>query len=97
MKETLRRRITVTSSFTKVSTEMGNRVAARRAVLRIRIRDPVTFLPLDPGSGIGFFRIPDLGSQTQIFESLVTIFWVKSSITLRKLAQIFFYNTSRIK
>jgi hypothetical protein len=32
----------------------------------------------DPGSGIGFFRIPDYGSQTQIFESLVTIFWVKS-------------------
>jgi hypothetical protein len=28
-------------------------------VLRIRIRDPVPFLPLDPGSGIGFFRIPD--------------------------------------
>jgi hypothetical protein len=24
------------------------------------------FDPLDPGSGIGFFRIPDLGSQTQI-------------------------------
>ena len=31
------------------------------------IRDP----------GIGFFRIPDLGSPTNIFESLVTIFWVK--------------------
>jgi len=28
-------------------------------VLRIRIRDPVPFGPLDPGSGIGFFRIPD--------------------------------------
>ncbi len=28
-------------------------------VLRIRIRDPVPFWPLDPGSGIGFFRIPD--------------------------------------
>jgi hypothetical protein len=33
------------------------------AVLRIRIRDPVPFWPLDPGSGIGFFRIPDLGSR----------------------------------
>ncbi len=43
------------------------------------IRDPVPFWPLDPGSGIGFFRIPDLGSQTHIFESLVTIFWVKNS------------------
>ncbi len=28
-------------------------------VLRIRIRDPVPFWPLDPGAGIGFFRIPD--------------------------------------
>jgi len=27
-------------------------------VLRIRIRDPVPFSPLDPGSGIGLFRIP---------------------------------------
>jgi hypothetical protein len=40
----------------------------------MRIRYPVPFRPLDPvpGSGIGFFRIPDLGSQTHIFESLVT-------------------------
>jgi hypothetical protein len=29
------------------------------SVLRIQIRDPVPFWPLDPGSGIGFFRIPD--------------------------------------
>ncbi len=29
---------------------------------------------LTPGSGIGFFLIPDLGSDTHIFESLVTIF-----------------------
>jgi hypothetical protein len=30
-----------------------------------RIRDPVLFYPLDPGSGSGmdFFRIPDLGSR----------------------------------
>ncbi len=40
------------------------------SVLRIRIRDPrsgirdpVPFWPLDPGSEIGFFRIPDLGSR----------------------------------
>jgi hypothetical protein len=37
--------------------------------------DPVPFLPLDPGSGIGFFRIPD---PTIISESLKPIFsWVK--------------------
>jgi hypothetical protein len=28
-----------------------------QAVFRILIRDPVPFLPLDPGSGIDFFRI----------------------------------------
>jgi hypothetical protein len=44
---------------------------------------------LTPGSGIRnrFFpdpgsRISDPGSQTHSFESLVTIFWVKSSIFL---------------
>ncbi len=37
----------------------------KKPVLRIRIRDPVPFWPLDPdpGSGIGFFRIPDPGSR----------------------------------
>jgi hypothetical protein len=60
------------------------------------------FLTPRPGSGIGFSgsrisgpgswipdpesRIPDSGSQTHIFESLVTNFWVKSSIILSKLA-----------
>jgi hypothetical protein len=29
----------------------------------LRIRDPVPFWPLDPGSRIGFFRIPDLESR----------------------------------
>ena len=33
----------------------------------------LTYLPLDPGSGMIFFRIPD---PTHISESLVTIFWV---------------------
>ncbi len=47
---------------------------ARLSVLRIRIRDPVPFWPLDPGS------------QTHTFESLVTVFWVKSFIFLWKLA-----------
>jgi hypothetical protein len=41
----------------------------------------VLFLSLDLGSGIAFFRlesgISDPGSQTHIFESLVTIFLVK--------------------
>ncbi len=32
-------------------------------VLRIRIRDQGSGAFLTPGSGIGFFRIPDLGSR----------------------------------
>ncbi len=42
----------------------------------------------DPDPGSGAFLTS--GSQTHNFESLITIFWVKSSIILRKLAQIFF-------
>jgi hypothetical protein len=33
----------------------------------------------DTGSGIGFFQIPDLASQSHIFESLATIVWVKNT------------------
>jgi hypothetical protein len=35
----------------------------------LRIRDPVLFYPLDPGSrsGMNFFRIPDLGSKGYVF------------------------------
>jgi hypothetical protein len=50
------------------------------------------------GSGIRCLFDPwirDLGSQTHTFESLVTIFWVKSSRILWKLAQIFFFSTLR--
>ncbi len=46
------------------------------------IRDPGFGAFLTPGSGIGFFRIPDLGSQAHIFESLVIIFWINSSLIL---------------
>jgi hypothetical protein len=42
-------------------------------------------------------RIPDPGSQTHIIEGLVTIFWVKTSIILGKLGQIFFFSISKIK
>jgi hypothetical protein len=49
--------------------------------------DPGSYAFLTPGSGIRnrFFsgsRISDPGSQTHIFESLVTIFWVKNSLIL---------------
>ncbi len=67
-----------------------------------RIRDPVPFWPRFRGSWIQnrFFsgsRISDPGSQTHIFESLVTIFWVKNSIILWKLAQIVFFSILKIK
>ena len=67
----------------------------------LRIRDPGlgAFWPLDPGSGIGFFRIPnpgsripDPGSQNHIFKSLVTKFWGKGSIILWKPTHIFFFH-----
>ncbi len=51
----------------------------------LRIWDPVPFWPLDPGSRIN------------IFESLVTIFWVKCTIILCELAQILFFTCSKKK
>ncbi len=67
-------------------------------VLRIRIRDPGLCAFLTPGSRISDpgSRISDPGSQTHIFESLVTTFWVKSSIILWNLAQIFFLSSSKL-
>ncbi len=52
----------------------------------------VPFWPLDPGSGMGFFRIPD---PKTIFWRALTIFWVISSIILWKFAQIFLFSTSK--
>ncbi len=44
--------------------------------------DPGSGALFTPGSEIGLFRISDPGSLNHIFESLVKIFWVKSSIIL---------------
>ncbi len=53
------------------------------------------------GSGIRnrFFRIPDLGSRipNPYFWVLIDIFLGKKSIILWKLAQIFFFSTSKLK
>ncbi len=61
------------------------------AVAKSSVADPVpgsgAFLTLDPGYGVGFFRIPDPGSKTHIFYSLITNFWVKSTIILSALAK----------
>ncbi len=53
----------------------------------MRFRDPKygAFLTLDPGQV--FFQIPDLGSQTHIFDSLMTNFRVKNTIILSVLAE----------
>jgi hypothetical protein len=54
------------------------------SMLRIRIRDSVSFYPLDPGSGMGKksksgsgMNIPD-----HVSERLETIFWVKNTSIL---------------
>ncbi len=53
---------------------------------------------LTPGSGISFFQISilDLGSQIPIpyFRELSNNVWVKCTIILSKLAQIFFFTCS---
>jgi hypothetical protein len=59
------------------------RLTLIQLVLRIRIRDP----------GIRYFFDPwisDPGSQTHIFESLVTIFWVKCTLPLSEFCSNFF-------
>jgi hypothetical protein len=68
------------------------------------VADPGSGALLTPGSGIWNKFFPDPGSQisdprsqTHIFEGLVTIFWVKTSIILGKLGQIFFFSLSKIK
>ena len=59
--------------------------------------DPVPFWPLDPGWVFSGSRISDPRSQDHILKSFLTIFLVKSSIILWKLAQIFFFSTSKLK
>ncbi len=55
-------------------------------MLRIRIRDPVPFWPLDPGSGIDSFRIPDLWSRIPDLGSRIPnlYFWELSDNFLDK-------------
>ncbi len=83
-----------TGSVTGLATESHAATQRTTGVLTavLRIRDPVLFLTpgssvADPDPGSGAFLtpgsgIPDPGSQTHTFESLVTIFWAKSSIIL---------------
>ncbi len=50
------------------------------SILSFSVADPGSGAFLTHGSGIRNRFFPDPGSLAHIFESLVTIFWVKSSI-----------------
>jgi hypothetical protein len=55
------------------------------------------FRPLDPGAGIGFFRIPDPRSQTHIFESIgIENFLGKNFNNSLKIGPNFFFSISKI-
>ncbi len=67
-------------------------IVLSRPVLRIRIRVPVLFWTLGPGSGIGFFRIPDLGTQipNPYFWLLNVKFWVKVLPIILSLSKFYY-------
>ncbi len=74
---------------TKLQTKYSEMELTKNKIHRLGYRfsivadpDPGSGAFLTPGSGIGLFQVPDLGSQTLIFESVVTIYWVKTSIIL---------------
>jgi hypothetical protein len=54
---------------------------------------------LDPGSGIGFFRIPDLGSRIPrpYFEELFENFLGNKFYNSLKIGPNFFFSTSKLK
>ncbi len=63
IKQNYRQRFKFLNHVIFSASAVGLKTYICQAVLRIRIRDPVPFWPLDPGSGIGFFRISDPGSR----------------------------------
>jgi hypothetical protein len=52
---------------------------------------------LDSMSGSGAFLTLDPGSQTNIFDSLMKKFWVKSTIILSFLAKKIFLSVQKLK
>jgi hypothetical protein len=71
----------------------------KKLELRIRIRDPVLFWPMYPGSGIGFFRIQDLGFRilNPYFWELIDNFLSKKNYNSLKIDQTFFLWHFKIK
>ncbi len=80
----------------KKALDPGSATLATRILIIIMVM--ISVADPDPGSGIGCLLapgsgirnrfIPDPGSQTHIFESLLTTFWVKSSIILYILGNL---------
>ncbi len=60
------------------------------------VADPGSGAFLTLGSGIRNRVFLDPRSQTHIFENLMKIFWVESYVILCKLAQIFFFASSKL-
>ena len=59
--------------------------------------DPGSVAFLTPGSGIGFFRIPDLGSQDHICKSFFDNFFGKKFYNSLKIGQNFFLQHFKAK
>jgi hypothetical protein len=61
--------------------------------------DPGSGAFLTPGSGMGFFRIPDLGSRIPrpYFEEFFDNFFGKKFYNSLKIGPIFFFSTSKLK
>ncbi len=62
--ETLRKRQEENNLFMQAQVGLGLRFTLSSSVLRIRDAGSDAFFTLDPGSGIGWFRISDPRSQT---------------------------------
>ncbi len=65
--------------------------------IRNRLADFRLFSVTDPDAGSGAFLTLDPGSRTHIFNTLMTNFWVKSTIILSVLAKKNFFTCSKIK
>ncbi len=67
---TMWRQLQVPEGFLRLSWDLNTQVNAKtngkKTVLRIRIRNPVPFWPLESGSGMGKIQNPDTGRTSRI-------------------------------
>jgi hypothetical protein len=82
-----------------LAVDVGMEVGEVRPHLVVRLVTSTTglymYLAQCCGSGIGLF--PDPGSQTHIFDNLMTNIWVKNTIILSVLAKEIFFTCSKMK